>query len=38
MMIDNIELLDPYVIISPEVAIPHTRPEKAANQVGMSLL
>jgi transcriptional antiterminator/mannitol/fructose-specific phosphotransferase system IIA component (Ntr-type) len=37
-MIDNIEKLGPYVVIGPEVAIPHARPEKGVNQIGMSFL
>jgi ascorbate PTS system EIIA or EIIAB component len=37
-MIENIKTLGTYVVISPEVAIPHAHPEKGVNQVGMSLL
>lgn len=37
-MIDNIKTLGPYVIIGPEVAIPHARPESGVNEVGMSFL
>ncbi|MCP3740124.1 BglG family transcription antiterminator [Rossellomorea sp. BNER] len=37
-MISNIETLGPYVIVGPEIAIPHSRPEKGVHQVGMSLL
>ncbi len=37
-MIENIVTLGPYVVIGPEVAIPHARPEKGVNQVGMSFL
>lgn len=37
-MIDNIKKFGPYVVMSPQVAIPHARPECGVNQVGMSLL
>jgi ascorbate PTS system EIIA or EIIAB component len=37
-MIENIEILGPYVVIGPEVAIPHARPEKGVKQVGISFL
>jgi PTS system ascorbate-specific IIA component len=37
-MIENIKTLGPYVVIGPEVAIPHARPEEGVNQVGMSFL
>lgn len=37
-MIENIKTLGPYVVIGPEVAIPHARPETGVNQVGMSFL
>ncbi|SHS83155.1 Ascorbate-specific phosphotransferase enzyme IIA component [Mycobacteroides abscessus subsp. abscessus] len=37
-MIDNIKTLGPYVVIGPEVAIPHARPESGVNKVGMSFL
>lgn len=37
-MIENIKTLGPYVVIGPEVAIPHARPESGVNQVGMSFL
>ncbi|MDR7078432.1 transcriptional antiterminator/mannitol/fructose-specific phosphotransferase system IIA component (Ntr-type) [Neobacillus niacini] len=37
-MIENIETLGPYVVIGPEVAIPHARPEKGVNRIGMSFL
>ncbi|OHR66558.1 transcription antiterminator BglG [Bacillus sp. HMSC76G11] len=29
---------DPYIVIGPDIAIPHAAPEDGANQVGMSLL
>ncbi|WP_232311262.1 BglG family transcription antiterminator [Robertmurraya korlensis] len=37
-MIDNIKTLGPYVVIGPEVAIPHARPDSGVNKVGMSFL
>jgi ascorbate PTS system EIIA or EIIAB component len=37
-MIENIKSHGPYVVIGPEVAIPHARPESGVNQVGMSFL
>lgn len=37
-MIANIKTLGPYVVLGPEVAIPHARPEMGVNQVGMSFL
>jgi len=37
-MINNVKTLGPYVVIGPEVAIPHARPEMGVNQVGMSFL
>jgi len=37
-MIENIETLGPYVVIGPEVAIPHARPETGAKKVGISFL
>ncbi|HWO77482.1 MAG TPA: BglG family transcription antiterminator [Bacillus sp. (in: firmicutes)] len=37
-IIDNVKTLGPYVIIGPEIAIPHARPEMGVNEVGMSFL
>ncbi|PLR76731.1 PTS fructose transporter subunit IIA [Bacillus sp. V3-13] len=37
-IIDNVKTLGPYVIIGPEIAIPHARPEMGVNQIGMSFL
>ncbi|WP_366249021.1 BglG family transcription antiterminator [Terribacillus aidingensis] len=37
-MIENIEKLGPYVVIGPDVAIPHARPESGVHAVGMSFL
>lgn len=37
-MIDTLEKMGPYVVVSPEVAIPHARPEDGVNKLGMSML
>ena len=37
-MIENVKTLGPYVVIGPEVAIPHARPERGVNKVGMRFL
>ncbi|MBO0959865.1 transcription antiterminator [Neobacillus sp. MM2021_6] len=37
-MIGNIKTFGPYVVIGPEVAIPHARPEMGVHHVGMSFL
>lgn len=37
-MIDIIESLGPYVVLTPHVAIAHARPEEGVNQLSMSLL
>ena len=37
-IIENVKNLGPYIVIGPEIAIPHARPEAGVNQVGMSLL
>lgn len=37
-MIQSIESNGPYVVITPEVAIPHSRPEKGVRSLSMSLL
>lgn len=37
-IIKNIKTIGPYVVIGPEVAIPHARPEDGVNKVGMSFL
>ncbi|AOM81771.1 PTS sugar transporter subunit IIA [Salisediminibacterium beveridgei] len=36
-MIQNIIDLGPYILIAPDVALPHARPEKGVNQAGLSL-
>lgn len=37
-MIETVNTIGPYIVITPHVAIPHARPEKGVNQIGMSLL
>ncbi|WP_217620935.1 PTS sugar transporter subunit IIA, partial [Bacillus sp. GbtcB13] len=37
-MIDNVKKMGPYLIIGPEMAVPHARPEKGVRKVGMRLL
>jgi ascorbate PTS system EIIA or EIIAB component len=37
-MINNIKSFGPYVVIGPEVAVPHARPESWVNSVGISFL
>ncbi|CAH0346484.1 BglG family transcription antiterminator [Bacillus sp. CECT 9360] len=37
-MIDNVKTMGPYIIIGPEIAIPHARPETGVNRIGMSFL
>ncbi|MDP4084280.1 MAG: BglG family transcription antiterminator [Bacillota bacterium] len=37
-MIDNVKNLGPYIVIVPEIAIPHARPEQGVKKLGMSLL
>lgn len=37
-MIENVEKLGPYIIIHPEIAIPHARPENRVQRLGMSFL
>ncbi|GGI18013.1 BglG family transcription antiterminator [Gottfriedia solisilvae] len=37
-MIESIEINGPYVVITPGVAIPHSRPEKGVRSLSMSLL
>ena len=36
-MIETVVSLGPYIVIMPEVAIPHARPESGAKEVGLSL-
>lgn len=37
-MIENIKRLGPYVILSDDVAMPHSRPEDGVKKTGMGLL
>ncbi|WLD93828.1 BglG family transcription antiterminator [Alkalihalobacillus sp. AL-G] len=37
-MIENVKDLGPYIVIAPRIAIPHARPEKGVERLGMSLL
>ncbi|MCE7791770.1 PTS sugar transporter subunit IIA [Salipaludibacillus sp. CUR1] len=36
-MIDNIDNLGPYILIAPNVALPHARPEAGVNERGIAL-
>jgi len=37
-IIDNVQTLGPYIVIGPEIALPHARPEAGVNKVGMSFM
>lgn len=37
-MIDSVNELGPYIVIAPEIAIAHARPNENVNKVGLSLL
>lgn len=37
-MIENVEEHGPYIVLMPDVAIPHARPEDGVHQLGMSIL
>ncbi|GAB3064115.1 PTS sugar transporter subunit IIA [Salinicoccus sesuvii] len=37
-MIDNVKKLGPYIVISPQIAIAHSRPNGFVNEVSLSLL
>jgi ascorbate PTS system EIIA or EIIAB component len=37
-VIENVEKYGPYIVISPGIAIPHTRPENGALGLGVSLI
>lgn len=37
-MIQNVKELGPYIVIAPDIAIAHARPEKNVHMVGLSLL
>lgn len=37
-MIDSVKEYGPYIVIAPNVAMPHSRPENGANKVGYSVM
>lgn len=37
-MIDNVKTLGPYIVIVPQIAIPHARPEQGVKRLAMSML
>jgi PTS system ascorbate-specific IIA component len=37
-MIDSVKEFGPYIVIAPNIAMPHARPEKGANKAGFSLM
>lgn len=37
-MIETVENIGPYIVLAPKVAIPHARPERGVNKLGISLL
>ncbi|WP_017471390.1 PTS sugar transporter subunit IIA [Amphibacillus jilinensis] len=37
-VVNNVNEFGPYIVLSPGIAIPHTRPENGALKVGMSLI
>lgn len=37
-MIDSVKSLGPYIVIAPEIAIAHARPDSHVHKVGLSLL
>ncbi|MFD2044759.1 BglG family transcription antiterminator [Ornithinibacillus salinisoli] len=37
-MIDNVHELGPYIVIAPNIALPHARPESGVERLGMSFL
>lgn len=37
-MIETVEDIGPYIVLAPQVAVPHARPEKGVNKLGISLL
>lgn len=37
-MIENINKLGPYIVLTDDVAMPHSRPEDGVNKTGISLL
>lgn len=37
-MIETVEKIGPYIVLAPKVAVPHARPERGVNKLGISLL
>lgn len=37
-MIETVENIGPYIVLAPKVAVPHARPERGVNKLGISLL
>lgn len=37
-MIETVEKIGPYIVLAPKVAVPHARPERGVNKLGLSLL
>lgn len=37
-MVENVEQSGPYIVIAPGIAMPHARPDKGVNGIGLSLL
>lgn len=37
-MVDSVKKLGPYIVIAPEIAIAHARPNDEVNKIGLSLL
>lgn len=37
-MIETVENIGPYIVLAPRVAVPHARPERGVNKLGISLL
>ncbi|MFB8734775.1 PTS sugar transporter subunit IIA [Bacillus sp. SL00103] len=37
-MIQSVDQNGPYIVIAPQVAIPHARPEDGVNELSMSLM
>lgn len=37
-MIDSVKEFGPYIVIAPNIAMPHARPEKGANKAGFAVM
>lgn len=37
-MIETVNNIGPYIVLAPQVAVPHARPERGVNKLGISLL